>query len=103
MIFLQVNLHKGSNQGFDLGANKHIATPIYNHIDTIYKFTLTILFIIAILVSHRIYTRWQLGDQDILPSIIRWFFGLLICFSLIVFLKSYISSQNFGVYSPITF
>lgn len=100
---MQVDLHSGSNQSSDLGVNKWIGTPIYNNIDTIYQFSLSLLLFIAITVSIRIYNRMQLGEEDnALATISKWFFGLLLAFGLVTFLKNYVSSQNFGVYSPPT-
>lgn len=97
----QVNLHKSNAN--PLGADSYITTPIHQNMDVVYSFTLILLFIIGIVISYKIYARWQLGEEDILQLIVRWWGGLIACFFIIQFLKMYLEKQSFGEFSNVNF
>lgn len=100
MSFQTVDLHSGDT-GLNAGAKNYIAVPLINNFPVFYNFMVVCLVILAIWVSHRIYVRWQLGEDDVLPSISKWFFGLILTFSLITFLKVVVSNSDFsGLATP---
>lgn len=100
MGFQVVDLHSGDT-GLNAGAKNYIAQPLLNNFPVFYNFTVVCLMVLAIWISHRIYVRWQLGDDEVLPSITKWFLGLVLTFSLITFLKVLIANQDFsGLATP---
>lgn len=99
--FAQVNLHKSNANA--LGADAYITTPIHHNIGKIHAFALTILFLMALVATYKIYHRWQMGEEEVLPLIYRWWGGIILCFFIIQFLRGYITQQSFGEYQPISF
>lgn len=101
IAFAQVNLHKSNANA--LGADAYITTPIHHNIGKIHAFALVLLFIIGLVATYKIYHRWQLGEEDVLPLIYRWWSGIIVSFFILQFLRNYLSHQSFGEYQPITF
>jgi hypothetical protein len=100
MRFQTVDLHSGDTS-LSAGAKNYIAQPLINNFPVFYNFMVVCLMILAIWISNRIYVRWQLGDDEVLPSIAKWFFGIILTFGLITFLKLFISNQDFsGLATP---
>ena len=99
--FAQVNLHKSNANA--LGADTYITSPIHQNIGKIHAFALILLFIIGIGASYKIYARWQMGEDDVLPLIYRWWGGIILCFFVLQFLRNYISRQSFGEFQPVGF
>lgn len=99
--FAQVNLHKSNANA--LGADTYITSPIHHNIGRIHAFALILLFLMALVATYKIYHRWQLGEEEVLPLIYRWWGGIILSFFIIQFLRIYISQQSFGEYQPISF
>ena len=96
-----INLHKSNAHA--IGADAYITTPIHRNMAIIHAFALVILFIIALVASYKIYVRWQMGEDDVLPLIYRWWGGIVLCFFILQFLRNYISRQSFGEFQPVGF
>lgn len=96
-----INLHKSNTNA--VGADTYITTPIHQNIGKIHAFALILLFIIGIGASYKIYARWQMGEDDVLPLIYRWWGGIILCFFVLQFLRNYISRQSFGEFQPVGF
>lgn len=97
----QVNLHKGNTNA--IGADTYITSPVHRNIGKLHSFVLVILFLMALVASYKIYHRWQMGEEEVLPLIYRWWGGIILCFFIIQFLRGYITQQSFGEYQPISF
>ncbi len=94
-----IDLHQGGGHS-KIGITDDITRPMQDNIDTVYNFTITILVLIALVVALKVYNRWQLGGEDVLPEIYRWIFGLVICFAIVTFLKYFIAGQDFAGFTP---
>ncbi len=99
MSYQEVDLHTSDTQV--LGGN-YLIEPLTNHIDVFFQLSMVLLFLLAATVSLRIYLRWQQGEEtEVLPVISRWFFGLVLAFCLVAFLKYYTEHQAFGRPAPV--
>jgi hypothetical protein len=100
MNLLQVDLH-GGDGGLNVGGKEYIAKPLLDNFPVFYNFAMIVLFIIALFAAHRIYSKWQLGEDNVMPHVAKWFGGIIVVFFLITFLKVFIASQDFsGVNTP---
>ncbi|MDF7821858.1 DUF4134 family protein [Runella sp. MFBS21] len=73
----------------DTGIRSHITGPLTGYIPLFYKFSMAIIAIVAIVITAKIYVRWQEGDDSVFSSITRWYFGLIVVAALLYFLKLY--------------
>jgi hypothetical protein len=97
----QVNLHKSNTNA--IGVDTYLTSPLHQNIAKIHAFALILLFILGLVASYKIYVRWQLGEEDVMPLIVRWWGGIILCFFVIQFLRIYLSKQSFGEYSSPNF
>lgn len=98
---VQINLHKSNVT--PLGGDTYISTPIHQNMEVVYEFSMLLLFIVGVVVSYKIFVRWQMGEEDVIPLIVKWWGGLVACFFIIQFLRMYISKQSFGEFSTVNF
>jgi len=77
------------NSAGDTGIRSHITGPLAGYIPLFYKFSMAVIAIVAIVITGRIYVRWQEGDDSVFSSITRWYFGLIVIAALLYFLKLY--------------
>lgn len=73
----------------DTGIRSRITGPLAGYIPLFYKFSMAVIALIAIVITGRIYVRWQEGDDSVFSSITRWYFGLIVVAALLYFLKLY--------------
>jgi hypothetical protein len=97
----QINLHKSNTNA--IGVDTYLTSPLHQNIAKIHAFALILLFILGLAASYKIYVRWQLGEEDVMPLIVRWWGGIILCFFIIQFLRIYLSKQSFGEYSSPNF
>lgn len=84
--FAQVYLDDSAG---DTGIRSHITGPLTGYIPLFYKFSMAVIGIVAIVITAKIYTRWQEGDDSVFSSITRWYFGLIVVAALLYTLKLY--------------
>jgi hypothetical protein len=96
-----VNLHKSNTNA--IGVDTYLTSPLHQNIAKIHAFALILLFVLGLVASYKIYVRWQLGEEEVMPLIVRWWGGIILCFFVIQFLRIYLSKQSFGEYSSPNF
>jgi hypothetical protein len=97
----QINLHKSNTNA--IGVDTYLTSPLHQNMAKIHVFALILLFVLGLVASYKIYVRWQLGEEDVMPLIVRWWGGIILCFFVIQFLRIYLSKQSFGEYSSPNF
>ncbi|WP_028523245.1 DUF4134 family protein [Runella limosa] len=100
---LAQNIDLHSNQNGDLGIRGYFSKPLADKIPLFVDFSLVLVGIVAIVVSGKIYVRWQEGDENVISHITRWFFGLVVVLALLFFLKSYFQGYDFNISPNLNF
>jgi RsiW-degrading membrane proteinase PrsW (M82 family) len=90
----QIDLHKNNHSR--IGITKQVTEPISKNVYTVYNFTVVVIVLCALAYAQRIYYNWQMGNDNVIESIARWFYGLILAIVLLMVLQHFTEGQDFN-------